>query len=161
MPAGPKNAAALRVIPEDDGGLTLEDLFSDTLTFEMEVKGKRLQVTWAPARYTPVLEEMTTAIVTASENEEDELAGLPDDERERRQAETIRAENKAIREFLSGVLVSWTLHRADGTEIGTDMESLRALPAVFLREVFTVLSSGAGPKDATEPPSAPSSSATD
>lgn len=151
--------AALRVIPEDDGGLTLEDLFSDTVTFEMHVKGKRLDVTWAPARFTPVLEEQALALATAGGEDEDE--SLSADERERRAAVAMRSENQAIREFLAGVLVTWTLRSRDGTSVGVDLDSLRALPAPFLKEVFAVMTENAGPKDATEPPSAPSSSATD
>lgn len=151
-----KNAAALRVIPESDGGLSLDDLFADTVTFEMTVKGKNLHVTWAPARYTPILEEAALA-ATVGLDEEDDDPDQTEAERELRVAEANRAENKAIREFLAGVLVSWTLHDRNGNEVGTDLETLRSLPPVFLREVFSTLSSGAGPKDVTEPPSGPSS----
>jgi hypothetical protein len=154
-----KSAAALRVIPEEDGGLTLEDLFSDVITFEMTVKGKRLEVSWAPARYTPILEESSVALSNLVPNvEEDE--DLTPEEREQRVAEAIRAEGRAVRQFLAGVLVSWTLHRADGSEVPTDEDTLRSLPSPFLKEVFEALTGTAGPKDVTEPPSAPTSSPT-
>jgi hypothetical protein len=159
MPAGPKNAAALRVIPEDDAGLTLEDLFSDTVTVETTIKGKRLEITWAPARYTPVVEESSLAM-TAGTTDDEIDESVPEEERERLTAERLRAENKAIREFLSNVLVSWTLRRADGAEVDTDVETLRSLPQPFLREVFGAIVGNAGPKGETAPASGPSSSPT-
>lgn len=151
----PRKSAALRVIPEDDGGLTLEDLFSDTVTFDLTIKGRRLEVTWAPARYTPALEEQAMALTAGAEDDDDDDVSA--DERERRVADRIREENRAIREFLAGVLVSWSLHSRDGTPVGVDLASLLTLPAPFLKDVFAAMVEGAGPKDATEPPSAPSS----
>lgn len=149
-------SAALRVIPEDDGGLTLEDLFADTVTIEVVVSGRRLEVTWSPAKFTPVLEERAMALTAAPAEDEDEDDITPI-EREKRVAQRLREENTAIREFLANVVVAWSLKSRDGTPVATDEETLRSLPAPFLRTVFATMTANAGPKDATEPPSGRSS----
>lgn len=140
---------------ESEYGLTLEDLFADTLTFSMTVRDKPLEVTWAPARYTPDI-EMRALALTGSEDEILE-AGEESREDEMRRAEHVRANHQAVREVLAHVLVSWSLRGPDGVEVGTDEITLRSLPSAFLEAVFGALWENAGPKAETEPTSGLSS----
>lgn len=148
---------ALRAVKaEADYGLGLEDLFADTLTFSMTVRGKALEVTWAPARYTPDVEAAAMALTKPFEDEEEETE--PDSpEAQTRLGNRLRANQQATRDVLSHVLVRWTLHDASGADVGTDEATLRTLPPAFLDLVFGALWENAGPKAETAPTSGPSS----
>lgn len=154
----------MRVVPQDEEpGLLFEDLFADSLTFTMTVKGKPLEVSWAPASYTPDVEEAIAPLMGRAEDEdedpEDETE-LTEDERAERETARMQAanhrrdiQNAAIRTFLVRVLTSWSLKRADGSPIAIDEPTLKTLPPAFLEQVMERMMENAGPKAVTEPPS--------
>ncbi len=138
---------------EVDPGLTLEDLFADVLTFTMQWKGKPLEVSWAPDRYTSAIEERVQEILHGDLDEDVDDGMSEDKVDELRRATRERHDIQATREMLTNVLVGWSLKSKDGHPIPTTDESLKTLPRGFLMAVFGALSENAGPKEPTESPS--------
>lgn len=167
----------MRVVPqEEEPGLTFEDLFADSLTFTMLVKGKPLTISWTPAAFTPDVQELMAPLLSDPDEEADleheaALEALADDEsldptvrtertvareqliRDRQVALSDRRDiaNVAIRQFILRLVTSWSLKR-NGEPVALDEPSLKTLPPAFLELVMERMMENAGPKEVTESP---------
>lgn len=137
--------------------LTLEKLFSPTVTSTLEVLGEVVTLTWAPARYTGEMDELAERLTLENAADEDALAELDGNvaAAEEVQARQTRRNAATARTFVAAMLVSWDL--MDGKKpFPFDEASLKKLPDFFVTAVFLAMSE----ENATDPTSAPSSADT-
>ena len=153
--------------PDEDLGLTVEDLFADTLTFTTRFwKGKPLTITWSVLAFTAAVEDRIEAIraTEVEEPDEDDEGEVGDEAAQaRRKLERDVAAHKrrrlgaaASRAVVSELVVAWSLRQKDGTPHPLDEASLRRLPDPFIDGVLDALNEAAGPKGESESPSSDS-----
>lgn len=138
--------------------ITLDKLFSLTVSSSFEYLGETVNVVWSPSRYTGEMDELAATIdaeqeAAAAELEELSEAG-PGDQKVQRIAAQIQArDRKAVRRFLAALLVSWDVLDARGKPIPTDERTLATLPPDFLTTVFASI----GRENQVDPTKAPGS----
>ncbi|HEY8818411.1 MAG TPA: hypothetical protein VIM25_06290 [Candidatus Limnocylindrales bacterium] len=122
--------------------ITLDKLFSATVSSSFEYMGETVEMTWAPARYTGEmadLAEKLDADIEATQAEIDEAVAEEDGRKAMRlRIRAQQLDRKTVRRFLSALLVSWDV--LDGKKpFPTDEASLAKLDPSFLAAAFTSL----------------------
>lgn len=147
--------------------ITLEKLFSPTLTVSFPFLEETVNVTWAPWRWTGEMQDLVDRMRAEFDAERDGLeermkAAI---EAEGADEETVRegvrhalvemskADMAFVREMLSRLLVSWDVLDDDGKARPTDMAEMKRLPDQFLTAVWQALAKESAP----DPSSAPNS----
>lgn len=100
----------------------LHNLTEDSREVVVEYGGEECKVTYRPSAFTPNAEEQLRA---ASKGEGGESAVLVS--------------------LLSQMLVSWEVLDDSGEPIGTDIDTIKSLPYVFIGAVFEAVSKDVGP----------------
>lgn len=136
--------------------LTLEKLFSPTVTTSFEFLDETVTCVWSPFRWTGEMQDLAEKVRIEIEEGKDEVIAL----REAGDEEAAKAreialdmrDKRALREMLSTMLVSWDV--LDGKKpVKTDLATLNKLPDTFLVAAFLSLSA----ENQADPSTAPSS----
>jgi hypothetical protein len=123
--------------------ITLEKLFSATVSSSFEYMGETVNLVWAPARYTGEMYELAEKMDREIEETNEEIAALEEGETKkaiRLLARARQADRRGVRAFLAALLVSWDV--MDGKRpYPTDEASLEKLDPDFLAAAFMSLGS--------------------
>jgi hypothetical protein len=124
--------------------ITLEKLFSATVSSSFEYMGETVNMEWAPSRYTGEMWDLAEKIQNDLDAARDEIAAIegetPDATRDRNRIlqRTRQIDRHGVRRFMSALLVSWDV--LDGKKpYPTDEESLAKLDPDFLDIAFLSL----------------------
>lgn len=121
--------------------ITLEKLFSRTVSSSFEWDGETVNLVWSPARYTGEMYDLAEKMDREIREAQDAIAELEETEESeanRLLAQARQIDRRGVRRFLSQLLVSWDV--MDGKKpYPTDEEALLRLDPDFLGRAFLAL----------------------
>jgi hypothetical protein len=126
-------------------GLTLEKLFSTTVSSYVEWGEEVVTVQWAPARWTGEMDDLAEALSEEEDRERAEVARLRENgdtaAADKMAQKLQRQDRRNVRKILATIIVTWDL--LDGVEpFPTDEEHLAKLPDAFNEAVFKAITEG-------------------
>lgn len=144
--------------------LTLDKLFSATVTTDFEWDGEVVHLVWSAARYTGEMDDLAEQLTADEEADNAKIEALRAEgtdaakaKAERLVQKADRRERRQVRRLLSELLVSWDV--MDGAEpFPTDLEHMNRLPYIFCATAFLALSRENSPDPQKAPTSDGSSS---
>jgi hypothetical protein len=133
--------------------LSLDKLFSKTLTATLLWDGETVSIEWAPARYTGEMDDLVDEYAEEENADKVKIAELRA-AGDRTGADALqrrinRRNTQRVREYLAALIVTWDVMDGD-VPYPTDIASLKKLPDVFLLECFRTL----GEENQPDPPKA-------
>lgn len=136
--------------------LTLDKLFSSTVTTDFGWDGEVVHLVWSAARYTGEMDDLAEQLTADEEADNAKIEELraagKTAQAERIVQKADRRERRQVRRLLSELLVSWDV--MDGDEpFPTDLEHMNRLPYIFCATAFLALSRENSP----DPQKAPTS----